>query len=400
MTMKYLIIIFSLTIWSCNTDPVVPVTETEPEEEIGADTLSLVWSKTLQEIGEPTHIMFTPRVLDKALYISEGKAFVDNWQLQKVDLNSGEYIDSLSISTASRLDIVNNSVQILESYKNTVCNNNLDVLEQTENSNMSYPEGSNYQSLLFRRIEGSNDSYSAIISKDLTEPNGDWKEVVRQEREGSNWRPFLGKPATEINNEGDTLLYMRSYHWDNEDSLGGFRDRIDFHAYNMSKGEYIWSHKDFTPYRGANAGIPKIVGDYIYFVGKVSVFCLNKHTGETIWEKVYVSSEGFLGGNDYIVANDLLYVRGGQGTLRAFDLMTGDIIWQEDGIGSSFNMYVDDNYVIYSTATLHVLDAHTGKQLYIHDRHRVNSELTYDPETRRIFAAGIGTLYCFEIPAS
>ena len=393
--MKYLILLM-VFVWSCTPDPITPPIINPPV--VDSDTLALLWSKPLQDVGEETHSLFTSYGFGNKLYMTSGISLGDDWHFFKLEQSTGTVIDSLSVDHGSILSWNNEFLHLKSAKHHKVYNQDLSIVLDDEIDRLTTPNSSFYNSLMFRRTKGVNTSYGAIIMKDSNAPESEWKEILRQEREGMNWRPSLSVPEVEVNVNGDTILYYDSYHWDNVDSLGGFQERIDLHAYNMTTGEELWYKEDFTPYKGANGFMPKVHGDYLYFVGKVSVFCLDKYTGEIVWDRVFVGGEGFLGGNDYFIENDLLYVRGSVETLRAFDLYTGEVRWTNLTSGSSFNMYVNEDYIIFSTARLYVLDAKTGEQLYIYDDSRVNSELTYDPETRRIFAAGIGMMYCFEIP--
>jgi outer membrane protein assembly factor BamB len=142
------------------------------------------------------------------------------------------------------------------------------------------PRSSTFENLIFHpqafgvwpRSEQIKVSFSPINANN-------WKEIISIYKEG-DYEVFCNAPSVYLNQEQDTIIIFHV----NKLRISPADNKVDLYAYNMTQDTFVWKKLDFDPTGEANIRPPLIDGDYVYHVGFKEVFCINKYTGETIWQ--------------------------------------------------------------------------------------------------------------------
>ncbi len=360
-------------------------------ETMEEDTLRIIWKTDYQNIGQVmrdgSHIIET----EEFLFLETEDLNSGPRYLEKYNKESGELLKRIEFDPIHQLHFDSKGLHVMRGPEYFLLDIDLNILEQHE---FQIPALglSSLNNDLFTCVLNANHDLSSILHKS----NGShtWKEVLRLESQDAWFRAYTC-PAPHLAENGDTILYFfeRKYTFEN-----GYNESVDFHAYNISQKQFVWSKNDFDPVGDVNAKNPPIIdGDFIYCVGKVSAYCFHRESGEKLWQRDFIGPEGFQL-TPYFLQNDILYVRGSTGTLRGFDKYNGTVLFEFDEGGVALDMHVDQNYVIYGDSRLCIADALTGQKRYIDEKFNVFGDLSYTPEEKRIYTGSNGQLVCWEIP--
>ena len=188
-----------------------------------------------------------------------------------------------------------------------------------------------------------------------------------------NYEFSINSPSAYISNDGDTLLYFTT-------DCGNFETvhgRGIAYCYNLTKKQMVWVNKELTITSGMGAAAVQpppfvIENDKLIITTRKAVTCLNKHTGEIIWQR------GNLGG---ISETPPLYWEGkiylryeNPSILVCLDAQTGQQIWENTTTNplpapeGRMAIYKDKLYCSISggNANYYLLcvDINTGKELW------------------------------------
>lgn len=97
-----------------------------------------------------------------------------------------------------------------------------------------------------------------------------------------------------------------------------------------------------------------------------SLFVLDKHNGELLWQ----FNDNYLHGDiNYLVQDNVVYIGTYDNFIFALDDETGKIIWQTQALGFPYYFYVEDSTLIvaYEKKYVSALDAKTGTQRWMLD---------------------------------
>lgn len=149
------------------------------------------------------------------------------------------------------------------------------------------------------------------------------------------------------------------------------------YGFSLKTGERLWLTEQRTPalsLRGTSA--PAIAGDIVltgYDTGKLIAY--NLQTGNLLWQATIAASQGRTDlermidiDGDPIVVDDVVYVVAFQGRLAAVQLGSGRILWTRD-LDSYVGMSIDA-YRIYLTSSdgvIWALDRNNGSTLWKQD---------------------------------
>jgi outer membrane protein assembly factor BamB len=200
--------------------------------------------------------------------------------------------------------------------------------------------------------------------------SGEKRDVLQLEIE-DNYEFSINSPSAYVTGLGDTLLYFTTdaYNFGTNHGLG------NAYCYNLTKKQIIWVNKQSTKTdRGASAVNPPpyvIENDKLIVTGRKSIYCLNKNTGELIWQKdgLFIADHPplYWEGKIYIRYNDPCI-------LLCLDAQTGQQLWENTVINpipapqGRMAIYQDKLYFSAwgTNATHHLacIDIHTGKELW------------------------------------
>jgi len=385
----YILLAILLLFTAC--DDGIVVSDPDPQMEIDSSKLIFLWEKTFENEEYYTKDIYYK---DGSLYCAVGKALTKDWHLMKIDTSTGETLKRLATPNSSNLTVVKDILHIHDDNYHATFDlelNKLTELEYDEFENrMSYKDD-----IIFRHASNGNDSYSRILMNDykVSKP---WRVVQEQFEEGV-FNAHLEVPAMEVNSQGDTIIYSYSRNYGFIDNTQ-YVDKVNFYARNITKQEFLWELPDMDPYGNAVVNNPPIITEErIYFVGHVSVFCINKENGDIIWQKDFVSGEGFSGCN-YLLENNILYTRGSTGTLRYMDADTGEVLFSLNEGPLCDVIYADEDYVMYNSFDFLIRDPFSGEIICKDEDYPCIDRFAFDKESKRIYVSGFGSLFCFEIP--
>lgn len=148
---------------------------------------------------------------------------------------------------------------------------------------------------------------------------------------------------------------------------------------------------------------PVLNGDRIFLPIHGLVACINKNTGELLWQKKVngnTSASGLL-----YAKNNLLYVKAGFG-LYCIDPENGNTLWSNEGSGegnASRLQYHNDVLYYIGGAKFNATDATTGEKLLAFEAPSRASDdgaffqpvMTIDHENDRIYTASYTHAYCY-----
>ncbi|MEN0005005.1 MAG: PQQ-binding-like beta-propeller repeat protein [Bacteroidota bacterium] len=116
----------------------------------------------------------------------------------------------------------------------------------------------------------------------------------------------------------------------------------------------------------ANIKPPLIDGDYVYHVGFREIFCINKYTGETIWQWGFPDSPyGF--SDDFLIHEEKFIIPRSNGNLYAIHKGLGTVIWSIENHEAGFSsndLRVYNEMLYYGSGRLYVIDINAGQVVH------------------------------------
>ena len=191
-----------------------------------------------------------------------------------------------------------------------------------------------------------------------------------------NYEFSIEPPSAYVISNGDTLLYFTKFGGDFNTILG----RTYAYCYNLTKKQMLWENKQFVSESDwSSPFLPPpfvIENDKLIVTCAKSISCLNKNTGELIWQR---DGLGGISETPPLYHDGKIYLRHGflnsiSYTLLCLDAQNGQQLWENttsnprpapDG---RMAIYQDKLYCSISggnaTYYLFCADIHTGKELW------------------------------------
>lgn len=131
----------------------------------------------------------------------------------------------------------------------------------------------------------------------------------------------------------------------------------DITSVDLKNGGTIWTRK----FEGKIYSTPAVSEDILVFGCTDGVtYALSASTGKTIWEypgKAMIASP--------VIKNGAVYIGGGDGSFRCFDLKSGELLWRYSGVEGFCDAtpFIDDTQVVFGSwgGTLYSVNISTGK---------------------------------------
>lgn len=201
--------------------------------------------------------------------------------------------------------------------------------------------------------------------------SGEKRDILQLEIE-DNYEFDINSPSAYVADNGDTLLYFTTGGLD----FTTLEGRGYIYCYNLTQKQIVWRNKPPTTDRNMNASSfnppPFLIeNDRLIVTVRKGIYCLNKNTGEMIWQK-----EGLgLADKPPLYHDGKLYIRSGNPCiLMCFDAQSGEQLWLNTAINPM--AAPDGNMAIYKdklyftawgpNATYHLacVDIYTGEELW------------------------------------
>lgn len=224
----------------------------------------------------------------------------------------------------------------------------------------------------------------------------------------------LTVPTYFIAGENDTLMRYGALFWKDN-----WVTKSTVEVYNKKSGLLLWNDEN----KKLNVSQRRTImfGNRLISCNVDSIYCLDPHTGKTIWSIPPIRSTipiGWSLGNVIIHDGKLCFLN--EGHFVEINANTGQIIYDspeifspqsnsgmtyfegilywtcvEKGYSQIFGFRVSDHKLV-----LKMKSPNAGKPPYYNDTNFVNNGLKIDPETRLAYTADGFFGYCFRIPVS
>jgi len=183
----------------------------------------------------------------------------------------------------------------------------------------------------------------------------------------------INPPSAYVNSVGDTLLYFTTGGW----NFAEVKGRVHAYCYNLTKKQMVWENKQFGIDRDISASQPPpfvIENDKLIVTSLRAIHCLNRLTGELIWQREDVAFADM----PPLYYEGKLYIRsrtmGTSCILLCLDAQSGQQLWENTTLSphpahhGKMAIYKDRLYfshygkdIAYSLACV---DAQTGQTLW------------------------------------
>jgi outer membrane protein assembly factor BamB len=181
-------------------------------------------------------------------------------------------------------------------------------------------------------------------------------------------------PSLYVAPEGDILLFFKTtgYHF------AAMAGRVHAYCYNMTKKQMLWANKNFSIDNGSSdfQQPPYVIeNDKLIVTSLHGIHCLNRHTGELIWQKDGLLNS--IAGTPPLYYEGKLYVRYGNPNfnLMCIDAQSGQQLWENTTLNprppfiwGTMDIYNDKLYLVRAVGgkpnDLACVDIHTGEALW------------------------------------
>ncbi|MEL6629140.1 MAG: PQQ-binding-like beta-propeller repeat protein [Bacteroidota bacterium] len=379
----------------------------EPEDSL------VIWQIPLRSDSMLYSSIETELVGDAVLYSSQSVEFVENETIKLARGWDGklvwEWEDYINPIVGQRITnyVIEGELLVANSHQD---NYGIDIGtgQSIWSTLVDYgkPFISDFEGKIFHTVKYGNGPYGDSTSVLICDSSrGDWSEVLKfRNMDFEDYEITFHNPAAFINDIGDTLLILKL----EQITIAPFDSRLDVYCYNMTQDKMVWSHRQFDPYGGANIRPPLIEGDYVYYVGVFEVYCLNKNTGEVQWKWGYPETRHSLQGNNFLLYQDKLIIKRGNGLLYALDKHTGAEQWvQEDAGSSGTEMRIYGNRLYFGSGKIFIIDLDTGETIYKIRNPNLSARfpqadflnaITVDEENQRMYTTDGYFLMCMRLP--
>ncbi len=397
--MRYLILCFSLMFFSCSFLNNVT-------EENGGEIYPHLWEYDF-DIGY--FLGLDPIIYkDKVIYTpldEERNDFLANHVLQAFDKESKEILwtwdetvdeTGEQFNSARRYYIYNNRLYISTGVDYAINLDNGTTEHYLDNNKIGGQRFYGFEDNIYARF-GSENNLSVSIKTTKTN-SFEWKEILRYEDTDTS---ILSFRQILIDKSNTNLLYLPYTFAPGK----GAKSSPGLIVYDIIDNKVI-SDKIITGV-GDNHPVEQLAiihDDKIFIPTRGKTICLNKNTGELIWQTSVIGSASLSG--ILFPENNLLYVNTEFG-VYCLDPETGAVIWSElngEKEGNSSRMQYHNDVIYYiGGGMFHARDANTGEKLLFFEAPSFAKDggaffqpvMTIDQENDKIYTASYTHAYCY-----
>jgi outer membrane protein assembly factor BamB len=368
--MKYFIVKFFICLHSaafflsCTKDRINTHIDNNPTDTITTEEFVL-WQIPLEE-DSAEYTSINPYLInDGVLFSRQSIIHTQNEKIKFVNKHNGDliwewedYIRPAPGQSAIRPIIIDNVIIVNSSQDNYAVNANSGETIWAINEYGGNPWISSFENLVFHTYSyGSSPKSDSTALFYCEAEKGNWKEILRFQKT-DNFEINCKPPGAYINEEQDTIIIFKN----TSIVIGSSDSKVDLYCYNLTQKTMLWEKLDFDPIGEANIKPPLIDGDYVYHVGFKEIFCINKYTGETIWQWGFPDLPfGFF--YDFLIHEDKFILPRSNGDLFALDKETGHEIWSIKNNEAGFaprKMAVYNDRLYYGSSKLYIINTDTG----------------------------------------
>lgn len=172
-------------------------------------------------------------------------------------------------------------------------------------------------------------------------------------------------PNVELNEFGDTILYIKGYLFDNlnYDAINGTHTSIFMSAFNISKQEYSWKRDSIAYWNIVRKNPPIILDQSVIITTSNKIISFDKKTGEILWENEFEFS--FTSCN-YTYGSDKIFVRDNFSKTFAVDALTGQTLWENENTSrTSFcGLRVFEDHLYVGTHNIDIINIASGQTIF------------------------------------
>ena len=383
-----------------------------PLMEESTDSL-VIWQISLQADSSLSHSMDTELSEDGIIYSTKSLEVNESETIRLADRDNGDLLWSWNEYGTqsygrglSNYKVYDNLLVANANQYNYAINLTTGQSEWSTTVDFGKPYIVQFGDVIFHTTKNGAWPYSdstTVLACDSQK--GNWRELLKfRNTNFEDYEVSFHNPAAFINDVGDTLLILKL----EQITIAPFDSRLDLYCYNMTQDTMVWGHRQFDPYGGANILPPLIEGDYIYYVGVFEVYCLDKNTGEVQWKWGYPETRHSLQGNNFLLYQDKLIIKRGNGLLYALDKHTGAEQWvQEDAGSSGTEMRIYGNRLYFGSGKIFIIDLDTGETIYKIRTPNLSSRFPYadfvnaitvDEVNQRMYTTDGYFLMCMRLP--
>ncbi len=206
--------------------------------------------------------------------------------------------------------------------------------------------------------------YTELLRMSLDHP-GIWEKVFSIQ-DSTMVSMEIGMVSQTFNATGDSILICYGTGFHREDPK---KDKGSVHAWNMTKKEFMWSRE--YPLGDGLYNPPIVINNRIYLAPTTKrMVCLDKESGNQIWEKV-TTEIGSFGYGDLILEDNILIACNSFGWIFAIDPDNGNEIWRaktSEYAGSVYKMEVHKGILYIANGgigcNLSAWDIHNGENYW------------------------------------
>lgn len=392
-------IIFSLFIFglsaisftSCKS--VIEPEITPPEEEIvteqndNINSFKIVWKTRIDSQIEKFGSSYGPFVTNDKLVITFLPIHTNQELVKGFDIETGlkswdwdDNINQRGTFKNEALHIDNNTFYACSGSKNyaidlTTGQTKWSGITEDGTYNTSFFFNRLYHTISFGNSPTSDSTH--LIYYDVNNGN---KHKVYSLVKTNEYEPYFEPPVAFLNEQLDTILIFQN----RTIKIWPADDRTDWYCYNMTKDTLLWYLEDIDRDGISNITTPIIEDNKMYYLGQGTVFCIDIHTGEILFERYFGEAGYSLLGSNFVLYKNYFIFKRGDGIVYGLDKKTGATLWTNTEAAKccvDLHLYGDRIYIC--SGEMYILDANTGKLL-----HKLDPPL-YENAPQGAFYAGV-----------
>jgi len=232
----------------------------------------------------------------------------------------------------------------------------------------------------------------AMLKIDLRD--GSFEEIYRQENDSIGIKS-LSPCIVYTNNDGHEIMIFN----ERPDAENPPQECIqEIVAWDITAKKELWRNSHFTEFYSSNfLHIPVIYQNSVITGGDWSIYAFDINTGEQIWRYQVPGYDkfGIWNRTNHLLKDGRLYVNPGGPPICCLNPSDGSVIWENltDASNCSDNIhyYEKEDYLVYTSwgkASIYVLDALTGELIHKEsqfENSEYNNDPVYDEETDMFF---------------
>ncbi len=224
--------------------------------------------------------------------------------------------------------------------------------------------------------------------------SGDYKMVYSNPQDSIGIKSI--SPPSYVLIDNKDILVLNEY--PNAD-LPPEEDKQNIIAIDLTSENIIWNTENFTQNFYSNSLHPPIIYDdrLVITGGDWSIYAFDVYTGEQLWRYEFDYPWAIWTKTNHLIHEDKLYVNNSQEDVTCLNPETGELIWNnpEGGPNCTDNMlyYEKEDLLVFTSwgyGSVMILDALTGETLHREHRYndsQYNNDVVYDEERDMFFTS-------------